>query len=639
MKTIACISFLTLSLLAGQCVCVQAAGLPETASLMPPETVLLIDIHNFSRTRAAFEKTDFYRLYKEPALAAFVEDSKKKWRTKMQKLGNKIAEGIVSADLLPQGRLALAVVLNAEAGNFEQPRFLLITQWGDTVEKIREAVDQTVKSAIESGLHKKTEDYRGITIVTMIKDVPEKQVPDLGSYRPESNERPVMKTIQPPPEMTHYCYIDDCLLVSDSIDVLKFVLAHIKDATSPTLAADADYSTTVRAVGPYHDIDVYVNIKQIIRAIESADTTGQAKTTIANLGLDNVSSMASSIAFARQPGISCAGKVLLKISGAKKGICRMLEAQSAALRVPRFVSPSACSIVFFNLSIVKAYEELGNILRSFSPQAAAWMYTPLPTASSPDEPGLKLKEDIVDHLGSHILIAQSINKPISLTSKPAQLIVALAVNDRRQLEKSLSLLHSKMTAPNNPDARRELLGHTIYLLDMSGFQFLRPGLKPMQGPGETKVPPRLPMAFTVTDTHLIFGGAPAVERAIRASVSSTTASLDSAKWLSSAKSAVPVTVGLASFQDNAASAELSWKIMKKSAEAQSGRADTSTVGIGMDSSLNLIFSQAGLELFDFALLPDFDAVRKHFGVSAGYGISRPDGFFFEFKYLSATASD
>ena len=37
---------------------------------------------------------------------------------------------------------------------------------------------------------------------------------------------------------------------------------------------------------------------------------------------------------------------------------------------------------------------------------------------------------------------------------------------------------------------------------------------------------------------------------------------------------------------------------------------------------------------DFSLLPDFDAVRKYFGLSASYGIARQDGFFFEFKYIN-----
>ncbi len=45
-------------------------------------------------------------------------------------------------------------------------------------------------------------------------------------------------------------------------------------------------------------------------------------------------------------------------------------------------------------------------------------------------------------------------------------------------------------------------------------------------------------------------------------------------------------------------------------------------------------AQAGSDLVDFSLLPDFDAVRKYFGISTFYGVSRPDGFLFEMKYLA-----
>jgi hypothetical protein len=638
MKTIHHFLLLVFCLFPNQFTRAKAAVLPETARLMPPQTIVLLNIDNFSQTRAAFEKTDFYKLYKDPAMAGFVEDFKKKWRTKMQKLGNKIAEGIVSADMLPQGRLAVALVIDEQTENIDEPRFLLIAQWGSAIGRIKEAVDETVKAAIESGLHKTSEDYRGITIVTMIKELPPRKVPDFGSYNPESRGPLPMKTVQPPPEKTHYCYVEDCLIVSDGIDALKFVLAHFKGAASPALAADADYSVSTKAVGPHHDIDLYVNIKQFIRATVAADTTGQAKAGIANLGLDNVASLAVSIAFAREPGTSCAGKAILKINGAKKGICRMLETESATLRAPRFISASACSTAFFNLNLVKAYEELGNILRSFSPEAAAWMYAPLPTADSPDEPGLKIKEDFIDHLASQIVIAQNIIKPASGDATPMELIFALAVNDRKSLEKSLSLMHAKLIAPNNPEARREVLGHTLYLLKVPGFRGLHPGLAPMQAPSAPKAPQMLPVAFAVTDTHLIFGTEPAVERAIRASVSNTTATLDSAKWFNTAKAAVPSTVGLASFQDNAASSELSWKMIKQSTTGQNTASSSSTADLAMSTSLNLIFSEMGLDLFDFGLLPDFDAVRKHFGLSAGYGVSRADGFFFEFKYLSASRS-
>ena len=62
---------------------------------------------------------------------------------------------------------------------------------------------------------------------------------------------------------------------------------------------------------------------------------------------------------------------------------------------------------------------------------------------------------------------------------------------------------------------------------------------------------------------------------------------------------------------------------------------TTKIGVGGSSGStfpNFIFSQAGSDLFDFSLLPAFDAVRKYFGLSAFYGLSIPEGFFFELKY-------
>ncbi len=63
---------------------------------------------------------------------------------------------------------------------------------------------------------------------------------------------------------------------------------------------------------------------------------------------------------------------------------------------------------------------------------------------------------------------------------------------------------------------------------------------------------------------------------------------------------------------------------------------TTEIGLGVSSGStfpNFMFSQAGSDLFDFSLLPAFDAARKYFGLSAFYGLSIPEGFFFELKYL------
>ncbi|MHC4431678.1 MAG: hypothetical protein ACYTBS_07550, partial [Planctomycetota bacterium] len=209
-------------------------------------------------------------------------------------------------------------------------------------------------------------------------------------------------------------------------------------------------------------------------------------------------------------------------------------------------------------------------------------------------------------------------------------LVALAVGNRSGLEKTLLSVHSNMIAPGKPDARRELLGHTIYLVDVGGMLpgFGTPGKQPMQAPLASAAPQMPKLAFTVTDTHLIFASEDAVEQAIRKLSSGGSESLASARWFSRAKASIPSAVGLAGLHDTAASGEFLWSALRQM--NQGGRAAAMTPA-GMPLQM---MTKPVADLLDFGLLPEFEAVRKYFGLSTSYGIARQDGFFFEFKYLN-----
>jgi hypothetical protein len=591
--------------------------LPETAKLVPSDTVVLVDIGSFSQLRTQFEKTNFYKLYKDPAMGAFIEDFKSKCQEQIKKIDEDAVRTILETAILPQGRVALAVVLNEKTKEANEPPLLFITQWGDGVAKIKETVDKMVQKAIEDGASRKTEDYRGVSVTTITK--------------------------QPSLDLS-FCFIDDCLIGAANPEILQFTVAHLRGATSPALAQDADYIATMRTVGPYDDIDFYINIKRIVQTVIADDTSGQAKTVVTNLGLDNVTSLGFSVGVSREAGSGLCGKVFLKIDGAKKGICRMFEMESAAISVPQFVPPSAYSVAFLNLSLKNVYDELYRILFNFSPPLAALMQMPLVPPSPEGEPGVQLKADIIDHLGSQIVIAQSADKQAVATGTqtPTESLFAFAVTNRSAVEKSLSLLHSKIIAPNKPDARRELLGHTIYVVDISAFlPGLSPGqTTPMQAP-DALAPGAIPsipkLAFTVTDTHLIFGSEDVVEKTVRTLSSRQTGTLASAAWFNKAKLAIPQVVGLAALQDNATSTELFWKLLKEMAQNKNKEPERQ-IRVAMDLKTlmpQLMASGGGLDvLFNFALLPEFDTVRKYFGLSAFYGISRQDGFFFEVKHLN-----
>ncbi len=601
---------------------VRAVTLAKTAKLVPPETIVLVDIDDFGQLKQQFEKTNIYKLYKDPAMTAVVEDFKTKRLERIRKLDNELARTIADAGVLPQGRVAVALVDElpmAETQDANQAPLLFISQWGENITKIKEAIDKMVEKAIEDGAHRKTEDYRGVSITTII---------------------------QKSSEALHYCFIDDCLIVSVNPDALKFTIAHIQGAASPALADDGDYTATMKTVGPNHDADFYVNIKQIIRTELTEDTSGETKTMVTNLGLDNVTSLGGALGLARDAGGSCTCKTFLKINGPKKGIAKMLDMESAAFRAPQFIPASAYSVTQINLNIKKAYDELYNILKSFSPQYAALTHIPLLPQGPQGEPGLQLKYDIIAHLGSQIVTSRSIDKQSSDTSPSIEILVAVAIDNRSALEKSLSLLYDKLIIPQNPDARHELLGHTIYLVDLSALMpaFRRPGERtPMQAPITPEAPKMPKLAFTITDTHLIFGSESIVEGTIRTLSSTGTASVASAKWFNVAKSAVPSTVGLASFQDNSAVGEVFWQMLKKIPKSTKSKDEDSDIAVGLAISSESPFPHLSLspvsDLLDVGLLPEFDAVRKYFGPSAYYGISSPEGFLFEFKYLNRSDAD
>jgi hypothetical protein len=577
----------------------RRAVLPKTAELVPAETIVLVDINDFNRVMARFEKNSIYKLYKEPAMLSFVANFTGGLREKVRGDNNLVIETILDANALPEGRVAIAT----DSLDWRKPPIVVISQWGRNIDRIKEAIEKATSEAVVQGANKAIVDYCDVNLVTLTT----------GTAR-----------------QTTYCFIDDCLIAGTDVNTVKFAIGRIKGAGTPGLAADLDYAAVMSAVGPYHDVDLYVNAKQLIKKFVAEDATGKVQTTLSNLGFDNVAGLGCSLGFGAD-GLLC-GKAFLKTSGFRKGVLKMLETSLESIRPPRFVPASAYSVSFLNVDIRRAYDEWCSI----DPAAAMSLQKPLVEPGANGEPAIVLRQDIIEYLGSQIVIAQSINKPFTAGAMPTETIVAVSVSNRSALEKSLS----RWMEPNNPESTRELLGHTIYLLGPSGVPFFggaAPAAATLSSVEDRKGDAGARMAFAITDTHLIFGQEPAIERAIRTLDGAASEPLGSTEWFTAAKSVVPSVVGLAGFEDNSASGELLWWMLKENAKAR--RAD---IGMGPPAAV-LRLQDAGAAVLarpdlwqfaDFSLLPEFDAVRKYFGYSAFYGASRADGFLFEFKYLT-----
>jgi hypothetical protein len=614
--------------------CSAAAGLdnlPETAKLIPAQTALLVEASDFTRLQEQFKKTNWYQLYKAPAMANFVQHLEQKCREKLQQDGGEFASMLLSLDVRPTGRLAAAVMIGEWANKGEQFGVILISQWGQGIDKVKQAIDKAVQTALEQGAQRSVEEYSSVKIITITKQRPPLTVPQL-----DEEEEVSLKTIERAPLTVAYCLLGETVVgaVDVTAEAVRFTVAHIKGASGSTLAEDAEYTAAARTLGEKPDIWFYLNIEQLIKTSITQDSFGNAKKMLTNLGLDNVPGLAFAVDFARSTLVPVNGRGLLQVAGEKRGLLKIFEPTTARLNPPRFVSASSCSVSFLHIDIKRAYDELFKMLNLINPEMAEPLKLPLVPPRPDGAPGLELRKDVVEYLGSEIIVAESLDKKTDTTRPQTSKLVAVAVTNRAALEKSLATWYQAIIAPTQPQGRRELLGHTIYTLNLGVLPLLLQGgqgVVPMQSNGPE--PQQLPkMAFTVTDSHIVIGSEPIVEQAVRSLSDSSATTIAGASWFIRAKTQIPGAVGAAAFSDDAAYAEQTWQQLRDSA------AKTLTPDIPVVEPIGALVQNI-LQVADFGLLPEFEAVRKYFGYSVSYAVSRPDGFYFEFLQAPTAAAE
>ncbi|GAG72545.1 unnamed protein product, partial [marine sediment metagenome] len=105
-------------------------------------------------------------------MAAFVVEVKARLNEDIEKLDdNNIYKAFYKGAVLPEGRLAAALILNEQGKNNKATPILYISKWGDNIEKVKTTMKELVeKNAEMGGYFKGSEEYRGVSIDTMIDE-------------------------------------------------------------------------------------------------------------------------------------------------------------------------------------------------------------------------------------------------------------------------------------------------------------------------------------------------------------------------------------------------------------------------------------------------------------------------------------
>jgi hypothetical protein len=581
---------------------VLASGgqLPETARLLPAETLIVASTENCGDLRARFEKTDIYKFYKDPAMARFVADAREKLLKSFEE--NSAFKRFADADYpLPQGKVAIAAVMQPASPQLKNPKpaTVVICQWGKELARARDLFEKQMKEMEDKGATRKKEEYRGTQIVSLFRAA--------DAEKKNSQEKPEPSSV--------YCYIDDCFIASDHMDTIKFVIAHAAGSTGGALADDADYQAAVKRVGG-GDIVVYVNVSDLL-AMTARDGADSERVTKA-MGVDKVPCIVVGVKVAQEPGASLAVKGYIKTNGNKQGVLKILDMASVPMTVPDFIAGDSCSFAVMNLDLAAAWDEAFRMANTIDARVAAAMNSPIIPSTADGQPGIELKKDIFGYLRPGIWSADVLRKGVDTEVSEIVSIMAVPISDKSKLEKSLAGIHERFFG-NGAKLRREFLGYTIYSLSF-GYGGEEEGEQRNDTmAAETAPTEPAPPAFTVTDKYLLFGDVQVVEDAIHAMKDKTASKLPSAKWYRKAVGSLPSAIGSGGVVNMGVYGQYFWKLFKTPQEAPAQFA-------GM--------AEAVRSELDVTLLPDFAVVQKYFGLGASQFISVPDGFTFEYRMLS-----
>ena len=640
-------------LVAGLMVGEDVGAAPAGAKWLPGETCFFVRVDNVTALREKFKSTATYGLYKDPAMQAFMVPAEQKIRAAMDEGLKEMWGELGLADPpkempLPEGKVMV--------GFFVQPRTRMVSDYAKLHEMAAagEEVDYNNAPQREStdadiqvvGLAQMGDEME--TVQRLFGEATSKAV-EKGSVRQRERARGVEITIVKDNEETDenydtlcYGFKDDWLIVGSSLKYMKEVLVLMTGGEGKSLAEERDFKDMQQTLGA-GDVSLFINGQRIIEVVkgtmEGADPA-QATTMIETLGFANTSGFGMTANLAPSKSEEIKIKALLGVRGEKKGIPALLTPETGSFRPNRLLSKGMEGFGIANYDIGKIYDGIVQMVWQIGQMNLDGLVQGAMMATgTPGEGGqapVDLKAEVLGQLRAPITTAIHMDKPYTAADS-MQMMFGVAVRDSQVLDAALARIHNVFVAQGQPEMRRELSGSTIYLLPDMGF--------PMMGgfgtAGGDDAQPRR-MGFAVVGDQFVFGAVKGIEQEIRNLGRKEFEAITSDPMFQYAKRHMPSQAGAYSYENGQIGTEAMWVNFKEAARQAAARNETEgsepdpemMMAMAMSSPMHM-YVELLKEYCDFGLLPEFEEVKKYFGVSVSHAVGTEKGLYIEMTQLKA----
>lgn len=615
------------------------AAIPPAEQLLPVDTLVVLSAPDWSKLRAAYQKSAPSQLWNDPAMKPFREKFAAKWAEEfVQPLERDLGVKFDDYSALLQGQLTFAVTQDDWQGaekNDGEPAFLFLLDAKEKGDLLKTNLAELRKKWSDAGKPIRTEKIRDVNFSvvslntndmpkTLRQFFPQRQpVEELGkkSAKPAEQAELIIGQYQ------------SLLIVGSSIKALEKIMARLTGGTAPALAEDPGFAANQFAV--FRDAPLFgwfnarVVFDLVLRRPEEKPNPAAPNPLplppmgkiLSATGLQGLKSAA--VAF-RNPGDGSQIEFLLGAPEAgREGLLKLLALDVKDSNPPAFVPADAVKFQRARLNFTKTIATLEKMLNDFSPQALnTWNFilSNGNEAAKLDDPEYDIRKNLFGNLGDDLITYEKAPRA-DANGAAAPSLYLIGSPEAEKLASALKGLLVILSPEGRTPESREFLGKKIMSVKLTAL--------PVGGGAGPRT-----LSYVASGGYVALSTDVAVLEEYLRSAESPPKPLRDAPGLAEAAQKVGgQNTGWFGYENQNETARQFFAALKLNA-GTTNRPSTNPFTTAMPFAGPQKTFQ---EWMDFSLLPNFDQVAKYFGFTVYSGSANVDGIMF--KYFSPTPAE
>ncbi len=574
------------------------AAVPPAEKLLPADTLVVLTVPDWDKAAAAVRDFPLAQLWRDPAMKPFTAQFEKKLGELIGEQEKNFEKDWAEFKPLVSGQVTLAVLRGDWEGDpGSGPDVAVFLDVKDKDKQLRDFIEKCEKRDADAGKTIQRETVRGVKFARAVaKEVPK-----------NDDDAPAKKKSQP-----YVGQSGSLLLISESTKALEKILARL-DGAGAGLDETPEFERARSTVGRDAQAFGWANIKAFTGVLAKLPAQQQEGNPLAvaparimdALGLGGLDGI---VFAARQAPEGTQVELFVQAPQARrKGLIGILTPEPREAGPLPMTGGDVAKFTRIRLDGQKAFTALERIVTDINPQMAGILTLMLENVGKDKDPNFDLRKQLFGNLGADFVTIQKSPRGTDLADLAAPPALYLIGSPRPE-----ALLQALLTINPLPPKEREFLGRKIYSISML------PGVSLPGGRGQLSISTTGGYLAVSTDVAML-------EEALRGAEGQRKPLSEVPGLADAAQKVGGFNTGWFAYENQSETLRLLLETLKKAPGA-------------LDKILTPPIPAPGTpipslkplkDLFDFTLLPPYEAVAKYFGYSVQATSGTPDGISFK----------